>query len=146
MGNGAVSVEPVTAAIQRELRVVVADFRFERRDFCLHDVGRVRHDEIEGPSHAVCDIAFDEIAASSEIEAFGIGACHGERRGADVGGGATRLLQLLEQRQNQRARTRTDIENAQHLHAQAAAHNEIERRFDDGFGFRPRHQHGSADL
>ena len=54
--------------------------------------------------------------------------------------------QFAEQRQQQRARPGADVENAQGLHAQAAAPDKIERGFDHSLGFRPRHQHGFADL
>ena len=43
----AIAIEPVSAAVEREPRIVVANFRLQPRDLAARDIGRVGNDEIE---------------------------------------------------------------------------------------------------
>ena len=68
---------------------------------------------------------------------------HGERRGAVVDAEPDRVRQLREQRQQETARARAEVEDAQRRRPVADL---VERRLDHGLGLGPRDQDRRTDL
>src|SRR5690606_31073835 len=72
MGERAIGIEPVGAAIERELRIVRAYFLLERGNVAARDIGRVRDHEIETSLKALRPVARAEDGAAGKPEPRGI--------------------------------------------------------------------------
>ena len=111
----------------------------------LRDIGRVGHDQIErAAATPAAKVAGDECAARAKPRRCGI--ARARRRAPPtlisvpmpVAFGSSR-----QQRQQQRARAGADDRAMRSFSVASASRTiAVERRFDHGFGFRPRHQHG----
>ena len=71
----AIGVKSVGAAVQRAMRIVIADLDGETGDFRRADIGRVRHDEVEAARQRRRMVAGDESRARFEPEMSGISVC-----------------------------------------------------------------------
>ena len=119
--DGAVSVKPVVAAVERWRRVVVAHLRRERCDVAARNIRRVRHDEVERALQRRRRYRRRRsCSAPARPRRSALARATAKRLGADIGADAGRVGQFAEQRQQQRARAGADIEHAQLLQAQAA--------------------------
>src|SRR5262249_52824327 len=138
-----ISGKPIRAAIERELRIVVAHLRIEPRPFRLGNVRRVAENEIETAGERGAEIAGDERRAVRKSEPFGIFAREIKRRWPYVGPDAVGISKLMQQREQQGARTAAAAGDAQTPRRLWA--DDGERRLDQGLGLRPGHQHRGRD-
>ena len=115
-GDAPVGLEPVGAAVEREIRIVTRHFRREALDLtAAGDVRGVGDDEVELAIERVEPIRGEEGGAVGDPEAPRISFCKTKRRKARIGAKATRLRQLGEKRQKDAPRPRAEIEQAKRL-------------------------------
>src|ERR1700730_18710364 len=101
------------------------------------DIGRVADDEIELRVQRSAPIAARESDPGTETKRYEVSARDGKRALAAVGANPERPQTLGEGGGEQRARGGAEIEHAK---LGIPVRKSRERRFDHGFGFRPRHQ------
>jgi len=124
------------------VRLVARHFRHELVHVGRADVGRVADDQVEALAQPVGPIAEPEFGTPSQSESLGIGARDGERARAASTAKPGRLRQLVQQREQQAAGARAEIENPDRL---AAIGNAGKRLLHDDLRLRPRYQRVRGD-
>jgi hypothetical protein len=144
--NCAIGIEPIGAAIKRDMGIVVSDFNLQTRNRLRFDIGRIGEDKIEWATNRLSPIAGDEPSPLRQTKAPGIAARDRKRVRYAVGGNSLRLRQFRQERQKNRATAGTDIEKRQRFIAPAIAIDETERCLNQRFGVGARHKRIGSDL
>ena len=109
----AIGVKPVVAAVERAMRIVFADLGGETGDIGRADIGRVGDDQVETARQCRGIVAGDECGAVRQARGRALLCAVCSAAVADVGADAIGFRQFGQQRQQNCARARADIGNAQ---------------------------------
>ena len=105
-------IQPIQAARERDVRLVVADVGIEPGEVTVGDVGRISHDEIErrDPWHRVEEIAVRKRQVAVGAEAVRVVLGHHERAGGEIRRRETKRRSLLRQRDGDTPRAGAEVE------------------------------------
>ena len=124
------------------VRLVESDLGLERLALLGRDVGRVRDDEVEGPSQARDEVAEHELHAILERGARAVLRRESERVRRDVGRHDPRAVVLVGDRERDRARAGADVEDER---LRRRPRDVVECALDDGLGLRAGYEHSRVD-
>lgn len=131
-----IGVQSIGAAVQRLPRIVVADLGREAGDLGRDDIGRVRDNEIEAPGHDREPVAADKPGALADAVAQGVAGRGRAGVSREIDAEPPRLPAFAEQRDEQAAASRAEIENGDRLVATRTERRQ--GRLHDGFAVGPR--------
>ena len=128
---------PTTASYGSKLRISGG----RRLPLLGRNVGRVRDDEVEGPSEARDEVAEHELHAVVERGASAVLRRESERVGGDVGRHDSRAAVLARERERDRPRAGADVEDERLVDLPYVD----ERPLDHGLGVGAGYQHARVD-
>ena len=138
-GNRAIAVKAIGTAVERKARIEIAHFRGERVDVAGSHIRRIGNDQVEWPAKRRGHVAGDE-RDGRHAEPPRVRARHGKCALTRVGANSECARQFAHERKKQCAAARAEIGYAAHVRTGALCVDGGERRLDDCFGVRSRHQ------